>query len=331
MTVSARFRNPYFLPGAASVVFHLLLFLLLFLGLFPRIGRFVPDPAKKAPVLVIVPAPVPQAPRAPAAKRHIDTESLLPADRPNPDAPFESDRDTRLASPVPGNAARPLPTLDGRRPSLDLVEKPDAPKPGAQPAPPQQNPAKEQPKPRETAPETEARVNPLKVARLDPQIALPKPREVDTKPFRNPETKPSPPPAPAAQEPGTQGPFSFRQAKSAAEGGAAPQGDASVDAVATPFGKYRANIYRSVGSQWRYMVHKQSALLNYGTVSIRFTIRRDGSLAAMDVRGNNSGSAMLQTISETAIRLCAPFERMPDGIQQQVGETLTLDVDFTIY
>ena len=55
------------------------------------------------------------------------------------------------------------------------------------------------------------------------------------------------------------------------------------------------------------MVRQQKGLLDLGTVSVVFMVRRDGTLADVKIDYNTSSSAMLQTISENSIRLVAPL------------------------
>ncbi|MEZ5405107.1 MAG: hypothetical protein R3F23_02710 [Verrucomicrobiia bacterium] len=126
-------------------------------------------------------------------------------------------------------------------------------------------------------------------------------------------------------------PLSFRQEKSAVQGGEAALGETSVEAEATPLGRYKAKVYQLIGSQWRFMIRRQNSLLSYGTVQMRFWIRSDGVLEKIEVINQTSGSELLKTVSENSVQICAPYEKFSDAIRQQVGEHLMLEASFTIY
>lgn len=319
----------FVIAGILSFGAHLVLCALIVLGLLPDLSRVTPRPAiPEPPRMRLVPPPPPPPPQTPAAM-FVDATGLK-EEKPQTPTPNISAQDTALRSPRPGAADMPLPTQDGiEKPGLTLVETPDSPPmPPDEPQPPTPDTPPDTPKP--PAEPQQAMRQEQKLPEAMTGI-LPRPMEGEDKPEEEKkpeENRPAAPPKPSAT---AAAPFEFRQERTAIEGGAAAPGDASVDSRATPLGEYQAKVYRAIGSQWRHMVRQQKGLLDLGTVSIDFIVRRDGTLATVDVDYNTSSSAMLQTISENAIRLVAPFPPFPGSVREQVGDELPFDVKFTIY
>jgi TonB family protein len=312
---------------------HILWVTLLLVGGLPPLHAPVPvspSPPVSAPKLKLVVAPEPVV----SQERFISTEGMAEVE-PQENARFVSDKHTRLSAREQGRQDSAMPQQTGvQKPGLTVVEQPEL-RPSEKPSQPMSEPAPE-------------------MAQVQPQEAQPPPPHQDVAPppvpsaltirplaqetpSKNPPSKRPEMPPPVASPPKPREaaspaqPFSFREEKSALEGGAAPMGDSSVDAKPTPLGKYKGKIYNLIGSQWRFMVAKQASMLNYGTVRIRFVVRSNGSLAEINVLGNSSGSAMLQTISEQSIRMVAPFPSFPPSVREQVGESYPMDVNFTIY
>lgn len=296
--VVSQHSHHYFLASAISLLIHFLLLAGIVLGLLPRRNLSQPNP--QTPILQMI-EPLP---------RFMTTEEMPEVEKSSENAPFISDRNTRLSSQQSGDADPLLPTQQGRDiPGIQVVEKPESvanPKPSSQPTP------------SETKPENQSK--PIENAILNTKTFEEKKRKA-REAFL----------AKKISEQQESAPLSFRQEKSQVQGGEAPLGELSVEAQATPLGRYKAKVYQLVGSQWRFMVRRQNSLLSYGTVKMRFWIRSDGALEKMEILSRTQGNELLKTISENSVQICAPYEKFSDVIKQQVGEHLMLEASFTIY
>lgn len=325
----------FVIAGGISFGVHLLVCLVLALGLMPDLARMAQAPAVRdePPRMRLVQAP-PQTPQLrPQAASFVDTTGLR-QEKPQAPTPNISAQDTALRSPKPGTANVPLPTQAGvEKPGLTLMESPESiPMRADQPQAPSPETQPEKPAPPESPTEPqEAKRQGQKVPEAATGI-LPRPLEGEERPVEEKKAREETRPQPMRKPPSApSAPVEFKQERTALEGGMAAPGDASVDSRATPLGEYQAKVYRAIGSQWRFMVRQQKGLLDLGTVSVVFMVRRDGTLADVKIDYNTSSSAMLQTISENSIRLVAPFPPFPESVREQVGEELPFDVKFTIY
>lgn len=323
----------FVIAGIVSFGAHLLLCALIVLGMMPDLARVMPQPVRPEPPRMRLVPPPPPPPTLPQGPTFMDTTGLK-QEKPQAPTPNISAQDTALRSPKPGSSDLPMPTQEGiEKPGLTLVEtpesppmRPDQPQPPAPETPPDKPAPPEPPEEPSTAKRQEQKLPEAAIGILprpmegEDQAEKEKKKKDEARPATEPK-RPAPPPAP----------FEFKQDRTALEGGMLAPGDASVDSRATPLGEYQAKVYRAIGSQWRYMVRQQKGLLDLGTVSIDFIVRRDGTLADVRVDYNTSSSAMLQTISENAIRLVAPFPPFPESVREQVGDDLPFDVKFTIY
>jgi hypothetical protein len=104
----------------ASIVVHLLLILLVAFALTFRTRELVPQ-AEEKPVELTLVAP-PELPKQKSS--YVETTESQRADKPPEDAQFESDKDTRAASPLERSGDAPLPSQEGREsPALDFENK----------------------------------------------------------------------------------------------------------------------------------------------------------------------------------------------------------------
>jgi len=281
----------------------------------------------------------------PAAEKHrssfLQTEEMPETKKPPENAQFESDKNTRASSPVEGTSKDQLPTLDGReKPGLNLLDKSASPQKQKQtPQPQEQRQQKTEEKQLEPQEKKDAAQKSIKqpseiMPRLtngiypisEPKREWASRESIKEEIIRQEEKRFQQ----TAQQPPAEA-YSFRQDKSLLRGGKISTGAPSIESAETPLGKYKAKIYNTIGTQWRFMVAEKSSVLSYGTTSIQFTIGRDGKLEGVMVTGGSPGAEMLQVLSMNAVRLCAPFPPFPENIKQQLGESLTLDVNFTIY
>ncbi len=112
-------------------------------------------------------------------------------------------------------------------------------------------------------------------------------------------------------------------------GGISNRGQASLNAVATPLGRYKKMLSDAIGSRWYYYVNDMLDLVNVGTVQLRFIVRADGKVEGVKVL-NNSSNESLASCSVRAI-IEAEIPPMPKDVAQVLaGNKLEVDYSFTI-
>jgi TonB family protein len=266
----------------ASVVIHFLIILLVTLALAFRPPVFVSQ-ADEAPVELTLVAPEPRPKQEPS---YVETSESQLADKPPEDAPFESDKDTQAASPLPATGDAPAPSQDGAEsPALSFENKEYTAGPQARPSTPAVQPRQE------TAPEPEAepKAEPKFTPRPSTQLALLEPPK--------PQTTPRPQSAKAVQQqeqqaqvsqpPGYQPQTRITRIR----GNISNRGRSAVSATATPLGRYKKMLSDAIGSRWYYYVSDQMGLLNVGTVEVRFVVRESGKVERMQVLRNSSNES----------------------------------------
>jgi TonB family protein len=262
----------------ASVLIHFLIILLVTLALAFRPPVFVPQ-ADEAPVELTIVAPESQPKQKPS---YVATSESQRADQLPEDAPFESDKDTRAASPLPATGDAPVPSQDGtENPALSFENKDYTAGPQARPSTPAVQPRQE------TAPESKA--EPKFTPRPSTQLALLEPPK--------PQTTPQPQSAKAVQQqqqqtqvsqpPGYQPQTRITRIR----GNISNRGRSAVSATATPLGRYKKMLSDAIGSRWYYYVSDQMGLLNVGTVEVRFVVRESGKVERMQVLRNSSNES----------------------------------------
>jgi outer membrane biosynthesis protein TonB len=186
------------------------------------------------------------------------------------------------------------PKLLGKFVSRDLPPMP-APEPKTTPEP------KLKPTPAPTPKPTPEPVAPTPTPEPKPKPeATPKPQSNQIEAKRM-ASLPQPTPV---QSPG----FAAHMEKRKVEGGAAPEGDNGVDAIATDRGRYVKALNQAVGSRWTYYVRdaRQASLITAGSVTMRFAVNSKGKFIKVKVTDNTSNSAHA-TLCERAF-----FESQPD-------------------
>ena len=263
----------------ASVVIHFLIILLVTLALAFRPPVFVPQ-ADEAPVELTIVAPESRPNQKPS---YVETSESQQADKPPEDAPFESDKDTRAASPLSATGDAPVPSQNGtENPALSFENKDYMAGPQARPS------TAVEPR-QETAPEPKA--EPKAVPKFTPrpgtQLALLEPPK--------PQTTPRPQSAKAVQQQQTQVPqppgYQPQTRITRIRGNISNRGRSAVSATATPLGRYKKMLSDAIGSRWYYYVSDQMGLLNVGTVEVRFVVRESGKVERMQVLRNSSNES----------------------------------------
>ena len=306
-------RRETVMAAIASVLLHLALIFCVALALAVPAWQFpVAPPESEAPIEITM---VPATPPKPQAPTYVATPGREVPDTPK-NAPFESDKNTRAASEAPPSGAAPLPSLAGQdSPSLELAnqEYTEGRQAGATaPRPPQTE---------EYIPPSEAVPTPVPSLPAPAQLAL---REA---PPRAKEARPASKPAPAVAPtaPGFQPQTRITRIK----GNISNRGRASVDAAATPLGRYKKTVSDAIGSRWYYYVNDQIGLLNIGTVEIRFVVTADGKVGKVKVLSNTSNESFASVSVNSIIE--AEIPPIPEEVAKLLDNgRLEIDYSFTI-
>jgi len=272
-------------------------------------------PVEEIEITIVEPPPKP---------KFVDT-SAPASEKPPEAAQFEADRDTAAAAPDAATGAEPVPSQDGKeQPFLELEQQELAlakvdESPPAPEAPPSE-PAPAQPPQPETPPE--------KARESDKE---PEPAEADVllaaaqpTPPKEP-VDPKPPPAVPPSRPAFQ-----RQARpTRISGSVSNRGRSAVAALATPLGRYRKQISDAIGSSWYHHIGSRMDLFSYGTVSVVFTIDRNGKARRPRVLSNSSNESFEIVTLESILRAEIP-PIPPDILPTLEGGQIEIDYTFSI-
>jgi len=355
-----------------SLLTHALIFLLVVLiALFGPKPKLDLNPTANPSVSLELepPPPKPLVPAAPPTPPPRPKNVFMPT---QPDAgatpkpsPIISDNDTRLKSQsqkarapdsvLPDVTAKNLPTHQLNDTQLSTQEqKPAAATPPTPPTPPQppQPPAQQAPPQQLTTdqpvpPQDQPMQNPPTQEPTDPNSLKPSLRPLQARPDFDPNGLPVLPalnaptlaprtavkPTPQNQTARTaQPPPNFQMSKADTSGSAGVNGEASPAAMATELGRYKAKIYRAVGSRWYAKVNAQLQIMPVGMVHITYTVHSDGRLEITgDPDANNAQVMLLHSISYQAMIEAAPFDAFSESMKRDVGESFTDDFTFSIY
>jgi outer membrane biosynthesis protein TonB len=310
---------------AASVVIHLLLILGVALFLLRAATSGVPPkPLEDEPVRLTILPPEPKPTPKPTPKpQFLATPKQETLERkPAKDAAFESDNDSLAASESAPSGAEPIPSQQGREePGLQFQEqkynagKLDQPAVAIQ----QAQPAAAAP------PEPEAKPTPRltqDLALLEPSKPTPQPTaQPKPTPEKTAKATPALPPAPAGFQPETR--------ITRLRGNISNRGRASVEANATPLGRYKKQVSDAIGSRWYYQVNSQMGLLNIGTVEIRFQVLPDGKVKSPRVLSNSSNESFASVSLAAVIQAEIP-PIPPELVGLLENGRLEIDYSFTI-
>ena len=120
------------------------------------------------------------------------------------------------------------------------------------------------------------------------------------------------------------------QEKSRVEGSITNRGKNAVDAVATPLGKYKAQVYNAIGSRWLYYVKSRMDVLAIGTARVSFFVTSTGRVQDIRVDGNTANASFAE-VCERAIR-DAEISQPPAGSLDQMRDgRLEYSITFTLY
>ena len=337
-----------------SILAHVVVFAIVaVLAIFMPTPKLESRPTEVPSVsLSLMPAPQPPPPKQKPIFMATDPQKNVPKQK----TIVESDNDTQLKSQ--SKTARSdsiMPDVVAKQDhTSDLHNSPNSPqtkKPEIASTPP--TPKQDQSKPQPPTPPQ---------PKTDAQQAQQQPQPQPTKPLpKPPEPKPPKPPTPqvakndvdpntglpvlpaidaptlAPQTSANQSqqsstpPDSLAAVAANLQGRAGMSGAPSVASTATELGKYKAMVYRAVGSRWYQKVNNQLQVMPVGMVRVQYTIYSNGLVETKVLDGGNGSMQVLLSISVLSIREAAPFPAFTDAMRQQVGDSFTDDFSFSVY
>jgi outer membrane biosynthesis protein TonB len=326
----------------------------LILAVILAITHFLPVPKLRAvtpPVntvqLTLLPPPPPPQPRKPPP--FVPTNADAQAKHKTQPILSAHDTDLKSRSQTARNPESLMPDVNGSEHHSDLNNSPSVQ------APPTPQVSSTPPTPRQAKPQPPTPQQP------NPQTSPQKPQPPQPNPKPHPPTPPQKPApqidpetgfpvlpqinaptmAPANQASQTQSPApSQEQQATSVHGALGRSGDNSPAAMATPFGKYKQNVWLAVGSHWYPKVDQSLQELGVGEVHIQFTIHSDGRVETKVLDAGDSTMQILLSISINSIRDAAPFDKFDDypGLREEIikeqggdGESYTDDYTFSVY
>ncbi len=162
-----------------------------------------------------------------------------------------------------------------------------------------------------------------------PPPALRNPEEVEPTP--PPEVGPSPPPVTARPRPETPAAgYQAQKQETKISGRITNRGASSVDAVATPLGKYKKAVSDAIGSRWYYYIKAKGDVASIGTARIEAEVDDQGKIRNLRMRSNSANEAFanicLQSFQEAQIPPIPSdlVATLPDG-------RLPLEFSFTYF
>lgn len=303
----------------ASVLLHLGIILLVAWIMTVRAWQFsMPPEEEDAPIEITI---LPVEPAKPQPPTFVNTPEENAPEAPK-NATFESDKNTRAASEAAPSGSAPAPSTDGRdAPTLELANRNHtAGKPQEPAAPPGQ--AESAPPEPQAPPEQASTPAPAPAA--ESHLAL---REVPPRPQT--QEKPSQPAQPARPKPPSAAGYQPETRITRIRGNISNRGKASVDAAATPLGRYKKMVSDAIGSRWYYYVNDQIGLLNIGTVEVRFVVSAGGKVGRVKVLSNTSNESFASVSVNSIIE--AEIPPIPEDVAKLLDNgQLEIDYSFTI-
>ena len=259
---------------------------------------------------------------------------------------FESNANSIAAGDLPAAGDAPVPTQQGvDQPFLQMeTQRSSLASEGAQPQPPA--PATPPPQPSMTPPPATptappATATPPKATPVPTSTPLPEPLATP-EPDRLAMLTGTPPPAirdpsdteaePTPRIEPTVRPLVPRPRPDRAASAYQPQKDQnrisgritnkgapSVDAVATPLGRYRKTVIDAIGSRWYYHTNDKIDIISIGTAQVQAEVDAEGKLKNLTVISNTANEAFanicLQSFQEAQIPPIPPdlVQTLPDG------------------
>jgi len=325
------------------------------------------EKAKTVKVTLVPPKPTqpPLQPSKPIPQESmfVDTPTGETAKETDPNTPLESDRATNASSQNAGTGSTFLPNQTGVKvPGLNLVNTPrsidnqgeQSPTPSPQKPDPTVAKAEPQPPKPEEQPKPEPKEKPDPKLPVDPKEPkqAPQVKPFDTLPIRpeadiqvtkaQPEEtkKPDPNPTPKTQQPPqnasprsppTPTQFSALKQQNTINGGAPMGPTSSVEAKDTDLGRYKAKLFRGIGSRWYLYVQQDNGLLGVGNVKIRFYVRSDGVITNLEIVQGKQNAQLAAISRRSIMEISGQLEPFSDSLKLQLGDGYMEEVTFSIY
>jgi|GEM_PF-407574 len=327
--------------GASLFLHPILIALALLLWLWYgdlRQEQDIPRPRQISVTLVPQAAPPPPPPPPSSPNNQVpflDTTGLPRLDQPDPRAAFEGETNTAALSRQAGTGNPALPNQQGeRRPGLEFFNADYSPEVASQP----QSPAPEQPRDPTPRPKPEEAAAAKPNAPLQDQLRASAASRLQTgekseaERIREREKNlASQPPSQAAESRAPPAAFSAFKRENRIEGGAAAGEVNSAAARETEMGRYKAKLYRAIGSRWYAYVRQDDGKIGIGVVRLRFYVRQDGSILAPEIVEGGQHSALLAVSRRSVMEVSGQIEPFPPSMRQQLGEGYYEEVSFSIY
>jgi outer membrane biosynthesis protein TonB len=218
---------------------------------------------------------------------------------------FESNANSIAASQGTATGTLPLPSQEGKdRPNFDLdTHAYSLPNDGAQPQP------STAPQPSSTPQPT---AQPTPISKSDEFAML--------------TSTPTPRPSVATTPQQPRSSYQPLKERTRSAGSISNRGISSVNAVATPFGKYEKTVLDAIGSRWYAYTPAKMDLISLGTATVVFSIDRSGRVKNLKVVSNSSNEAFanvcLQSILEIDHQFPIPEDVAatlpPEGLNEQI-------------
>jgi outer membrane biosynthesis protein TonB len=314
-------RRETIAAAVASVLIHLLIIAGIALSMLVSAWQFpVSKAPEETPIEVTM---ISSAPPKPAEPAYVRTTPQNIPDAPK-NAAFESDNNTRAASEAAPTGSQPLPSVDGRdSTTLELQNRKYSDGKPSEPAQPSPEVAKESAEPAPTpAPAAPASTPTTQFALREAPKPDPAKSQAKTQPPR-PQSQAAQPKSPASAG------FQPETRITRIRGNISNRGRASVDAAATPIGRYKKMVSDAIGSRWYYYVNNQIGLLNIGTVDIRFQVGPDGKAQKIKILSNTSNESFASVSISSIVEAEIP-PIPPDVAKLLDNGRLEIDYSFTI-
>lgn len=296
-------RQKILIAAAISLLLHL--FTIAGVTTYFSSSPVKPAPVEEKPVELVLIAPPPNLRPPP-----IDVTGAQITEKSPEKAAFISDRNAVAASEKAPTGSLPIPTQDGiDRTGVQLENRNYRPGQLNQPpAPVPQNQTNQPPEPQSPEPDT-----------------APKP-QTDLALLEPPKPKTQPKPTPNARPPG----FQDSSRVTRLSGNLSNRGRSSVNAMATPLGRYHKSIRDAIASRWQYYTEPQIDLLDIGKVRISFNVQPDGKVKNIRVVSNTSNES-LAAVTVRSI-MDAEIPPMPENVTKALkGNVLEINWEFMIY
>jgi outer membrane biosynthesis protein TonB len=329
---------------ATSLLLHPIL-ITLFILLWLWFGDIKPDrdiPPARAMTVTLVPQLQPTPPPPPETNPNtpfLDTTGLPQLQQPDPRAAFEGETNTAALSRLPGQGNPALPNQQGDvRPGIELFNADYSPENLSQPTPPptpdspqEKPPTPDTPQPREaTAAKPNAPLQDTLKANANARIQTGEKTEAQKIDKQEQEKAEQASPT-ATESRAPPAAFSAFKRQNRIEGGASTGDTNSAAAKETEIGRYKAKLYRAIGSRWYAYVRQDDGKIGVGVVRLRFYVRQDGVILPPEVIEGNIHAPLIAVSRRSVMEVSGQLEPFSNSMRQQLGDGYYEEVSFSIY